>query len=52
MVLMILLAMGVPGVAQRPSEPQMGANAISRLRTQPDPLRIFSQVKGSRSNSV
>jgi len=25
----------------------MGANAISRPRTQPDPLRIFAQFKGS-----
>ena len=25
----------------------MGANAISRPRTQPDPLRMFAQVKGS-----
>ena len=44
---MILLATGVPGVAQRPWEPQMGANAIGRLQTQPDPLRMSMQVKGS-----
>ena len=30
----------------------MGANAISRLRTQRDVARMFVQVKGSRFNSV
>ena len=28
-------------------EPEMGANAISRLRIQRDVLRLFLQVKGS-----
>ena len=49
---MILLATGVPGVAQRPWEPQMGANAIGRLQTQPDPLRMSMQVEGSPFDSV
>jgi hypothetical protein len=30
----------------------MGANAISRPRTQPDALRMFMQVKGSPFDSV
>jgi hypothetical protein len=35
-----------------PGEPQMGANAISRPPTQPDPARMFIQVKGSPLDSV
>ena len=30
----------------------MGANAISRPRTQPDPLRVFAEVKGSPFDSI
>jgi hypothetical protein len=30
----------------------MGANAISRHQTQPDPLRMFAEVKGSPFDSI
>lgn len=35
-----------------PWEPQMGANAISRPPTQRDPVRTFTEVKDSRSDSA
>ena len=33
-------------------EPEMGANVLSRLSTQRDVARFFSQVRGSQFNSV
>ena len=49
--LMILTAISSSCPPKRPWEPQMGANVFSRPRTQRDVLRIFTQVKGSPSDS-
>ena len=37
---------------QAPWEPEMGANVFSRLQTQRDVARFFSQVRGSLFDSV
>jgi hypothetical protein len=50
--LMILIALGNSLAAERPWEPQMGANVFSRPETQPDPLRMLMQVKGSPFDSA
>jgi hypothetical protein len=41
-----------PLVSVGRGEPEMGANVFSRLRTQRDLLRMFSQVKGFPFDSV
>jgi hypothetical protein len=45
------------GLEQHPAlqtlrEPEMGANVFSRPRTWSDPVRFFSQVRGSQFDSV